>query len=187
MPKISHVLWTWLRDWSPTPTLFLLLGVHWTLLGADTTRLPTQCHECLPGCWSQAGFRCWEGMVWARSSLLGATTFLPPLQCPGITDINGQTGANPNIETFHSGVASSLWNTLLWKSKAVTELSIITFLKVFHQRFIRLQEIWIFPVTFCSTNFLWVFNMQTMHITSKKISQNYITMIWENLSFTGSF
>lgn len=83
MPKVSCVLWRWLRDWSPVPTLFLPLGVDWALSGADATRLQTQCCGCLPGCWSQAGFGCWEGMVWARSSLMGATTLLPPLTCLG--------------------------------------------------------------------------------------------------------
>lgn len=73
-PKVSCALWSCHRDWSPIPTLFLPLGVHWTLLGADATRSPTQCHGCLLGCWSPAAFGCWEGMVWAKSSLRGATS-----------------------------------------------------------------------------------------------------------------
>lgn len=97
MPKVSCVLWKLLRDWSPISTLFLPLGIHWTLLGADATRLLTQCPGCLPWCWSQAGFGCWEGMVWVRSSLLGATTLLPPLTYPGDHRHQWPNWAKPNI------------------------------------------------------------------------------------------
>lgn len=186
LKSLVFVLWRQLRDLSPIPTLFLPLGVHWTLLGADATRLPTQCHGCLPGCWSQAGFGCWEGMVWARSSLLGATTLLPLLAYPRDHRHQWPNWGKPKrLDLFVLGSFFLFEPPCFGYQTAVTGLHIITeiFLNVFPQRFIRLQAVWIFTVTFCSTNFLRVFNMGTKLITCKKISQIHVTVVCGNPIF----